>query len=39
MLQEIIRSKVIPGLWLRVEWLWQEPLPFPLVVAKEWGLV
>ena len=21
------RSKVVPGFWLRVEWLWQEPLP------------
>jgi len=21
------RSKVLPGLWLRVEWLWQGPLP------------
>jgi len=23
----IFHSEVIPGFWLRVEWLWQEPLP------------
>lgn len=23
----VYRSRVLPGLWLRVEWLWQEPLP------------
>jgi len=23
----IYRSHVLPGFWLRVEWLWQEPLP------------
>jgi Uma2 family endonuclease len=33
----IFRSGVLPGLWLRVEWLWQPP---PLLsVLKEWGLV
>jgi len=25
-------SRAIPGFWLRVEWLWQEPLPHPLRV-------
>jgi Uma2 family endonuclease len=25
----IYRSRVIPGLWLRVNWLWQQPLPSP----------
>jgi len=29
------RSGVIPGFWLRVEWLWQEPLPSPLRVVAE----
>ena len=24
------RSSVLPGFWLRVEWLWQEPLPSPI---------
>lgn len=32
-------SRVLPGLWIRVEWLWQEPLPPLLGVLKEWGLV
>jgi Uma2 family endonuclease len=25
----VYRSRVIPGLWLRVDWLWQRPLPSP----------
>lgn len=24
---DIYRSRVLPGFWLRVEWLWQDPLP------------
>jgi len=28
---------VLPGFWLRVEWLWQEPLPHPLRVLGEIG--
>ncbi|HEV2147683.1 MAG TPA: Uma2 family endonuclease [Longimicrobiaceae bacterium] len=32
-------SRVLPGLWIRVEWLWHEPLPPLLGVLKEWGLV
>lgn len=35
----IYRSTAMPGLWLNVEWLWQEPLPSLLSVLKEWGLV
>jgi Uma2 family endonuclease len=35
----IYRSKALPGLWLRVDWLWQQPLPAVLDVLKEWGLV
>lgn len=35
----IYRSEVLEGLWLRVEWLWQEPLPPVLDVLKEWQLV
>jgi Uma2 family endonuclease len=23
----VFRSTVLPGFWLRVEWLWQDPLP------------
>jgi Uma2 family endonuclease len=30
---------VLPGFWLRVEWLWQSPLPRVLDVIRELGLV
>lgn len=33
----IIHSAVLAGLWLRVAWLWQEPLLMD--VLREWGLV
>ena len=32
-------SAVLEGLWLKVDWLWQEPLPTLMSVLKEWGLV
>jgi Uma2 family endonuclease len=32
-------SRVFDGLWLKVEWLWQDPKPSILNVVKEWGLV
>jgi Uma2 family endonuclease len=35
----ILRSVVLKGLWLRVDWLWQRPLPKAMKVLKEWGLV
>ena len=35
----IFRSDVLAGLWLKVEWLWQEPLPPLMSVLKDWGLV
>jgi Uma2 family endonuclease len=35
----IYRSRVIEGLWLKVHWLWQDPLPTLMSVLKEWGLV
>ncbi len=35
----IYRSQVIEGLWLKVDWLWQDPLPTLMSVLKEWGLV
>ena len=35
----IYRSKTIEGLWLKVDWLWQDPLPRLMSVLKEWGLV
>ena len=35
----IYHSAVLEGLWLRVEWLWQEPLPPLTSVLREWQLV
>ncbi len=31
----VYRSAVVPGFWLREEWLWQEPLPSPLRTLAE----
>jgi Uma2 family endonuclease len=35
----IFRSRELNGLWLKVDWLWQEPLPTLISVLKEWGIV
>lgn len=35
----IFRSVVLAGLWLNVDWLWQDPLPPLLTVLKEWKLI
>ena len=35
----IFHSEVLAGLWIKVDWLWQEPLPPLMSVLKEWGLV
>lgn len=35
----VFRSAVLEGFWLKVEWLWQEPLPSLLSVLKEWRLI
>jgi Uma2 family endonuclease len=35
----VFRSAVLEGLWLRVDWLWQDPLPLLLSVLKEWKLI
>lgn len=35
----IFHSKVIAGLWLKVDWLSQDPLPTLMSVLKEWGLI
>jgi Uma2 family endonuclease len=34
-----LRSVVLEGLWLQVDWLWQAPLPRLLMVLQAWGLV
>src|SRR5687768_9432368 len=35
----IYRSAAIPGLWIRVAWLNQRPLPTIVTVLKEWGIL
>jgi Uma2 family endonuclease len=35
----VFHSGVLPGLWLKVEWLWQDPHPPVLSVLREWGLI
>ncbi|HHW42264.1 Uma2 family endonuclease [Desulfofundulus thermobenzoicus] len=35
----IYRSEAIPGFWLQVGWLWQEPLPSAIDCLKEMGLI
>lgn len=37
--EHTFRSEVLKGLWLRVDWLWQEPLPTLKSILKEWNLV
>lgn len=32
------RSQVLPGFWLKVDWLWETPLPSLMDVLKAWGL-
>jgi Uma2 family endonuclease len=33
----IFHSNVLPGLWIRVDWLWQRPLPTLRTVVSQWG--
>jgi Uma2 family endonuclease len=35
----VFHSEVLAGLWLRVDWLWQQPQPLLTSVLKEWGLI
>jgi Uma2 family endonuclease len=34
----IFHSNVLTGLWLDVNWLWQDPLPKKAAILKAWGL-
>ncbi len=34
----VVQSSVLPGLWLRVAWLWQRPLPSVLPILRELGV-
>jgi Uma2 family endonuclease len=35
----VYRSQVIPDLWVRVSWFWQDPLPPTLDVLREFGVI
>ena len=35
----IYHSAAMAGLWINVNWLWQNPLPAILDVLRQWGLV
>jgi len=35
----VFRSEVLPGFWLQVEWLWQQPLPPVLAVLRTLSLI
>ncbi len=35
----VYRADVIPGFWLRVDWLWQSPLPDELEVLRQLGVL
>jgi Uma2 family endonuclease len=35
----IYHSAVLEGLWLKLEWLWQEPLPPLMSVLRDWRLI
>jgi Uma2 family endonuclease len=37
--QGIFCSYALDGLWLKVDWLWQEPLPTLISILKQWQLV
>jgi len=35
----VYRSSILPAFWLRVDWLWQEPLPRVLDILREMELI
>lgn len=35
----VIRSRAMDGVWIRVEWLWQQTPPPLLWVLKQWGML
>jgi len=37
--ENVYHAQAIPGFWLRVEWLWQVPLPPVLDVLRELGVI
>lgn len=37
--ESVFESRVIEGLWIKTDWLWQEELPNLMDVLKDWKLV
>lgn len=37
--ESVFESRVIAGLWIKTDWLWQEELPNLMDVLKDWKLV
>ena len=37
--QGVYESAVLPGLWLKVDWLWRRPLPPVVDILREWKLI
>ena len=35
----IVRSVVLKGVWLKMDWLWKRPLPDAMSVLRQWKLV
>jgi Uma2 family endonuclease len=35
----VFHSVVLPGFWLKIEWIWQEPRPAVLSILREWGVI
>jgi Uma2 family endonuclease len=35
-IDSIYRSKVLPGVWLQIDWLWPESQPTPSYVLQQW---
>jgi len=35
----IFRSRVMPGFWIKLAWLWQEELPSLNEIQRRWGLI
>jgi len=34
----VLQSKVLSNFWLKVDWLWQEPLPKVLEIVREFNI-
>ena len=35
----VLRSEELPGVWLKVDWFWQEELPKLMDVLRLWNLI